>query len=78
MNKPNIQEAIAEVRREVKLRERLYPQWIAAGRLSRALAERQLARMKYALELLEARKENPGGQAIPPQAPDSRQPGLFD
>ena len=60
--KVTLQDAIKEVRREVKLRERLYPQWVASGKLNKAAAERQLARMKYVLELLEGKGEERPGQ----------------
>jgi hypothetical protein len=36
-------EQIAEVEREITLRRRVYPGWIAAGKLSQALADRQMA-----------------------------------
>ena len=62
MKKVTLQDAIKEVRREVKMRECLYPGWIASGKLNKAAAERQLARMKYALELLEGKPENLAGQ----------------
>ncbi|MCB0568028.1 MAG: hypothetical protein KDD01_26970 [Phaeodactylibacter sp.] len=62
MKKATLQDAIKEIRREVQLRERLYPQWIASGKLNKAAAERQLTRMKYALELLEGNPENLAGQ----------------
>lgn len=62
MRKVTVQDAIKEVRREVNLRERLYPQWIASGKLNKAAAERQLARLKFALELLEGKQEGPHGQ----------------
>lgn len=62
MKKATLQDAIQEIQREVQLRERLYPQWVASGKLSKAAAERQLARMKYALELLEGKPENLAGQ----------------
>lgn len=39
-------EMIAEADREAKLRERVYPKMVAAGRLSNAAANRQLATMR--------------------------------
>ena len=60
--KVTLQDAVKEIRREIQLRERLYPQWVASGKLNKATAERQLARMKYALELLEGKPENLAGQ----------------
>ena len=60
--KVTLQDAIKEIRREVKMRECLYPKWIASGKLNKAAAERQLARMKYVLELLEGKGEERPGQ----------------
>ncbi|MCO6476809.1 MAG: hypothetical protein J5I94_09335 [Phaeodactylibacter sp.] len=61
--KVTLQDAIKEVQREIRMRERLYPGWITSGKLSKAAAERQLARMKYALELLKGKQgEQPGQQ----------------
>ncbi len=61
--KVTLQDAIKEIRREILMRERLYPGWITSGKLSKAAAERQLARMKYTLELLEGKQgEQPGQQ----------------
>ncbi len=63
MKKVTMQDAIKEIRREIQMRERLYPGWITSGKLSKAVAERQLARMKFALEVLEGKqKETPGRQ----------------
>ena len=68
MKKVTLQDAIKELQREVQMRERLYPGWVIAGKLSKAAAERQLSRMKYALELLEAKQKEPPRQ----------QPKLFE
>lgn len=62
MKKITLQDAVKEVRREVTMRECLYPQWIASGKLNKAAAERQLARLKFALELLEGKQEGQHGQ----------------
>ena len=59
--KVTLQDAVKEIRREVKLRERLYPQWVASGKLNKATAERQLARLKFALELLEGKQAGQHG-----------------
>lgn len=39
-------EMIAEVEREIRIRERKYPQWVAAGTLRKDTAEKQLARLR--------------------------------
>jgi hypothetical protein len=43
---------IAEVKRELAMRERVYPGWIANGRLKQATADRDMRRMRAVLELL--------------------------
>jgi hypothetical protein len=47
-------EQIACVRREVALRERIYPRLVRDGKLRRDEADRELARMRAVLETLEA------------------------
>jgi hypothetical protein len=54
--KPTLDAAIAEVTREIALRERVYPKWVAARRLPQKQAEWQLRCMRRVLEeLLEAK-----------------------
>ena len=50
---PTLEEQIAELRREIGLRERVYPGWIAAKKMKADQAERSMARIKAALETLE-------------------------
>jgi hypothetical protein len=45
-------EQIKEVRREIELRERLYPQWVSVGTLSSIDAEERFNRMRAVLETL--------------------------
>lgn len=47
-------EQIAELKRELAMRTGAYPKFIAAGRLTPAMAERQMARMTAALHTLMA------------------------
>lgn len=47
-----LQEMIAEVERELALRARVYPKWVAAGRLSQAKADAYTRRLEAVLELL--------------------------
>lgn len=49
-----IDEQIAEVEREIRLREVVYPRWVAAPKpkLSQAQADKQLARMRGVLDTL--------------------------
>lgn len=49
----SLPEQIAEVRREIGLREHLYPRWVVAGKLSQAKADRGLATMRAVLATLE-------------------------
>lgn len=43
---------IACVRREIAMRERAYPRFVHAGKMSRATAEREIQTMKTVLETL--------------------------
>lgn len=47
---------IACVKREIALRERVYPKWIAAGRLSQKIADNELSAMRAVLATLERTK----------------------
>lgn len=46
-------EQIAAVRREIGMRERAYPRWVAAGKMTQAKANDETAAMKAVLETLE-------------------------
>ena len=41
---------IACVRREIAMRERVYPKWVAAGKMKLDMADREIATMKAVLE----------------------------
>ena len=45
-------EQIKEVRREIELRERLYPQWVSVGTISSIDAEERFNRMRAVLDTL--------------------------
>ncbi len=49
----SLRDQIACVRREIALRERVYPRQIADGRMKQEEADRELARMKAVLDMLE-------------------------
>lgn len=49
----SLSDQIAEVKRELRLREINYPRWIAAGKMNQAEADRQLERMRAVLATLE-------------------------
>lgn len=42
------------VRREISMRERVYPRWIEQGKLKQEVADRELAHMRAVLDTLEA------------------------
>jgi antibiotic biosynthesis monooxygenase (ABM) superfamily enzyme len=46
MNTPTLEEQLAEVRRELALRERVYPSLIARGKLKEDQAEKSKARLQ--------------------------------
>ena len=48
-----ISEQIACVKRELALRQRNYPKWVAAGRMKQIESDRELERMKAVLASLE-------------------------
>jgi hypothetical protein len=49
----SVRDQIACVRREIALRERVYPRQIAAGKMKQAEADAELARMRAVLATLE-------------------------
>lgn len=49
---------LAELRRELRLRERLYPQWIEAGRMTRPVADRQTGIIREIIRDYEQRESN--------------------
>lgn len=57
---PTISDAIAELEREMKMRERVYPRFIERGNLTRVEADRRNARLRYAIEVLRRHPEFPG------------------
>jgi len=44
---------LASVRREIKMRERVYPRWVEAARMTQANADEELATMRAVLTVLE-------------------------
>lgn len=51
----SIDEQMKCVQREIRMRENVYPKWVAAGKMSPAKAESELAMMKAVLETLKAK-----------------------
>jgi hypothetical protein len=43
---------VACIRREIKMRERVYPRWVKMDRMSQDVADRELAAMRAVLQTL--------------------------
>ena len=56
----NLQDEIAEVEREIFMRERNYPRWVDAKKLRADIAEKQLAAMKAVAERLRKLQKESG------------------
>lgn len=48
MNEPTKAEILAELKRELKMRERVYPKWIKAGTLAAPVAALRIAAIRAA------------------------------
>lgn len=46
MDSPTIAEQIAAVERELRMRGRVYPRWVAQGKLTKAAADLEIKRME--------------------------------
>lgn len=57
----SLADQIACVRREIGMRERVYPKWVAGGRMKQDAADREIAAMRAVLATLEALR-NGGAQ----------------
>lgn len=49
----SLHEQIVCVRREIGMRERVYPKWVSAGRMKQDVADREIAAMRAVLATLE-------------------------
>jgi hypothetical protein len=49
---PSLKEQITEVKRELSMREHVYPRWVSDGRLDPAESVRRLERMRAVLQTL--------------------------
>lgn len=47
-----LQEQIDCVRREIGMRERVYPRWVASGKMTQTKADHEIATMREVLETL--------------------------
>ena len=57
----DITSQIIEIKREIMMREVIYPQWVSRGRMSETTARRRMKRIRGGLKTLEAeqRKRTP-------------------
>ncbi|MFN3349086.1 hypothetical protein [Pseudorhodoplanes sp.] len=53
----SLAEQIACVRREIGMRERVYPKWVSAGRMKAETAERELRAMMAVMATLTALRD---------------------
>lgn len=51
-----IEDEIAELERETKLRRRVYPRWVFVGKLTQEKADRQIAIVESVITRLKAQK----------------------
>lgn len=57
---PSIEQQIACVEREVKMRHRVYPRWVADGRMTQQKADAEIAAMEAVLQTLQAMPRTQG------------------
>jgi hypothetical protein len=53
MSAISLDDQVKEVKREIAMRKRVYPRWVAQGKMDKALADKKLAIMEAALATLE-------------------------
>lgn len=58
---------IATVKREIGIRERVYPAWVKNGRMKQDASDREITNMKAVLHMLMKLQELPLTSAPPPQ-----------
>lgn len=61
---PSLPDQIACVRREISMRERVYPRWVADKRMTQAHADRELAAMRAVLDTLNTLHEQQNPRLI--------------
>lgn len=57
-----IEQQIAEVRREIGMRERVYPRFVSAGRITHEQATERIARLRGVLQTLEQLRDERAAQ----------------
>lgn len=60
--KITLEDSIAEIKRELKMREKVYPNLISSGKLNKDQANKQYLRLKYALDQLINKSEKQSGK----------------
>jgi hypothetical protein len=60
---PTLDEQIACVERELRLRRQVYPRWVATGRKKQAVADREIQVMEAVLTTLRALQSSRNGHA---------------
>ena len=56
----SIEQQIACVEREVKMRHRVYPRWVEAGRMTQKKADEEIAAMEAVLVTLRSQPQTQG------------------
>lgn len=64
---PTLVEEILCIRRELAMRERVYPRWVAEGKMKPAMAEREIAWMRAVLDRLTALDEGEADEGDHPK-----------
>lgn len=55
---PTLDEQLAELDREIVMRQRMYPRWISAGTLNQPQADRQMQRLQAARETVRKARQD--------------------
>lgn len=55
----SLDEMIAAADREIAMRQRVYPRWVAEGRMKQAKADHEIAAMRAIATTLKSLRENP-------------------
>jgi hypothetical protein len=74
LRRRSIQEARDEVERELNVRSRCFPRWIADGKVSHTDAQDRLDRMATALDIIEEMIAAPEAEAETPHVPAQQPP----
>lgn len=58
----NLEDMSGELKREIKMRRRVYPRWVANNKLSQMDADLQILKLEACLALLEAEQQKNDAQ----------------